>query len=156
MTTVSNVFSLLGAMVTAYGLLCLWRRTSDTPSRWCTWLRKLGQKARRWVRFGSAGPIHHTIDSSLAVTADTTGGLGLIRGGTEGERLARLEQVIDALREQQASSSAEAREHTADLIRQRLDDYRTTERANTRRQTLITATGLVMTVAGIVLRILAG
>jgi hypothetical protein len=180
MTAAGNVLALLGALVTGYGLLRIWRRTappgpvqtiapigiesgeafglptvtSDNPNRSTAWVRKLGHKARRWVRFGR--PIHHTGDASLDVTVTTTAGGEVTDGGTEGERLARLEQAIGDLREQQASSSAEAREHTADLIRQRLDDYRTTERANTRRQTLITATGLVMTVAGIVLRILAG
>jgi hypothetical protein len=179
------VLTLLGALVTGYGLLRIWLRTappgappgpvqtiapagipsgeafgtptvtSGDPTRSPARMRKLGHKARRWVRFGR--PIHHTADASLDVTVTTTAGGEVTQGGTEGERFARLEQAIDALREQHASSSAEAREHTADLIRQRLDDYRTAERANTRRQTLITATGLVMmTIAGIVLRILAG
>ena len=71
----------------------------------------------------------------------------------------RIWQEIDAL----AEHNAEDVRHNAQLIKQEINDYRTTERANTRKQTLIAAIGLAMnifgvamTIAGIVLRILGG
>jgi hypothetical protein len=100
--------------------------------------------------------MHHTGDAHREVTATMTAGGEVTRGGTQRDRLARIEQQIDAQAEQHDSARAEDLKHNAQLIKQEINDYRATERANTRRQTVWAAIGLVMTITGIVLRILAG
>lgn len=171
MTTAGNVLALLGAIVTTYGLWRVWRRTASplapgpaqtiapagipsgeafgTPT-----VRNVADTFKRWARFGR--PIHHTGGADLEVTVTTTAGGEVTRGGTEPERLARIEQQIDALAEQHASSRAEDLKRNAQLIKQEINDYRAAERATTRRQTVIAAIGMLMTITGIVLRILAG
>ena len=58
--------------------------------------------------------------------------------------------------EQQAEARQEDRQRNADLLKQALDDHLATDRANTRRQAIIALIGTVLTVIGIVLRILGG
>lgn len=185
------VLALLGALISSYGLRRVWHRTAppsipgptqyirpagippgesfgastvtaDNPQPAArTGGRKLAEKAKRWMRLGR--PIHHTGNANLEGTATGTAGGDVTRGGTEAEQLARIRQMIDALGEQNASARAEDQRHNAELIKQAINDYGATERANTRKQTRIAATGLAMnvfglamTIAGITLRILAG
>lgn len=151
MTTASYVLALVGALIAAYGSLLKWRRTSEKmPNRLLARLRQLGDKTRRWLRFGR--PMHHTIDAHLTGTGTFTADLGLIRGGTEREKWLRIDGALDAL----ARAQAEDRANMAEQIKQGINDYRDEELANTRRDTLITGIGLVMTIAGILLRVLAG
>ncbi len=182
-----SVLALLGGFVTGYGLRRVWRRTAPPPTPGPTQYirpagiesgesfgattatadhpqpvartggRKVAEKAKRLLRFGR--PVHHTGGADLVVTATTTTSGVVDPGGTEAEQLRRIWQEIDAL----AEHNAEDLRHNAQLIKQEINDYRTTERANTRKQTLIAAIGLAMnifgvamTIAGIVLRILGG
>jgi hypothetical protein len=186
MTTAGNVLALLGAvlallgaLINSYGLRRVWHRTAppsipgptqyirpagippgesfgastvtaDNPQPAArTGGRKLAEKAKRWMRLGR--PIHHTGNANLEGTATGTAGGDVIR------------QMIDALGEQNASARAEDRRHNAESIKQAINDYGATERANTRKQTRIAAIGLAMnffglamTIAGITLRILVG
>jgi len=102
--TASNVLMLLGAIVTASGLLRIWIRNSDIRFGWPGWARKLGGKLRQWLRFGR--PVHHTGDGHLAVNVELTAEgfltakVKVIR--TEAERLEAVEQAIQALAEQHA------------------------------------------------------
>ena len=183
------VFALLGGFVTGYGLRRVWRRTAPPPTPGPTQYirpagiesgesfgattatadhpqpvartggRKVAEKAKRLLRFGR--PVHHTGGADLVVTATTTTSGVVDPGGTEAEQLLRIWQEIDALAEQNASARTEDLRHNAQFIKQEINDYRTTERANTRKQTLIAAIGwamnifgVAMTIAGIVLRIL--
>jgi hypothetical protein len=178
--TVGNVLVLLGTIVTACGLLYTWSRNAPPskspvqsisatgipsgeafgtptitqergPSHWTTWARR----AKLWARFGR--PVHHTADAHVIVapTITATARMPAPHIGTEAARVARVEQAIDALTEQHASAAEDLR-RDAELIKQEFNDYRAAVRADTRRQTLITGIGAALTIAGVVLLILAG
>lgn len=143
--TTANVLTLVGAIITAYGVIGILRRNWDG---WPAWVRQLTGRAKRFLRFGR--PVHHTADAHRDITATITASGVVLTGGADD--LIHIWQAIDSLTEQQANNP----QQTAELIKQQIGCHDAAQRANTRRQAWITAIGLAFTTAGIVLRIVAG
>jgi hypothetical protein len=135
LSTVGNVLTLLGAFVTIYGAYGVLVRTSDR-SPWA-WARRRRTAAPTTVadRQGNLGG-----EGKLA------GAVIPLHGGAAD--IVAIYQRIDALGQQVAQQAANDRQQNADALKQSL----VTNRANTRKQAIITLIGASITVVGIALR----
>lgn len=135
LSAVGNVLTLLGALVTIYGTYGVLVRTSDTsPWAWARPRRTAAPTtiAHRQGNFGGDGQL--------------AGAVIPLHGGTSD--IVAIYKRIDALGQQVAQQAANDRRQNADALKQSL----VTNRANTRKQAIITLIGASITVVGIALR----
>jgi len=136
LSTVGNALTLLGALVTIYGAYGVLVRTSDTsPWAWARRRRTAAPTTTVAHRQGNFGG-----DGQLA------GAVIPLHGGTAD--IVAIYQRIDALGQQVAQQAANDRQQNADALKQSL----VTNRANTRKEAIITLIGASITVVGIALR----
>jgi hypothetical protein len=174
MTTACNVLSmaslvltLLGASVIACYACVVLMRTSDTSPR--AWARNLADKARGRARNladkarGRLGrPVHRDAHlgaaGNLAATATPVASawFGRVTQGPIDESLLPIYRELDAilLRAEKSDAKAGDIQRDGEQFKRDIKDKWATDRANTRRQAKIAVIGAVLTITGIVLRIM--